>query len=233
MPDHATEEPAGANSPENRGTANARPCLDRLAGDRVALDHELARLEEEQQELRQQLDLRDLAATIRDRWQRNVALTAELSALDPQTSVPADAAERLEAVKQRAARHQAGMERLHRRRQTLRREADELNVNQALGRHGARITATLEQDPWLRALESQIAELEKQREDLRARCSASTRRWVSAARPSRTACRISRRRPWCGCAILAAISASAGRSVRRSAARPRRPTTLPPACGNK
>ena len=43
-----------------------------------------------------------------------------------------------------------------------------MNVNEALGRHGARITATLEQEPWFRALESQIAELEKQRNDLHA-----------------------------------------------------------------
>ena len=41
-------------------------------------------------------------------------------------------------------------------------------MNEALGRHGARIAATLEQEPWLRAVESQIAELEKQRQDLNA-----------------------------------------------------------------
>ena len=60
------------------------------------------------------------------------------------------------------------MERLSRHGQALRREAAELNVNEALGRHGPRITATLEQDPWFRALEGQIAELEKQHNDLHA-----------------------------------------------------------------
>ena len=140
----------------------------RLAGDRDVLQRELARLEEEQEELRQQLDLRDLAVAIRDRWHRQRALGEELSSLGPQVAVPTDAIERLEAIKQRAAKHQAGMERLQRHRQTLRREAEELNVNEALGRHGARVTATLEQEPWLRALESQIAELEKQRHDLNA-----------------------------------------------------------------
>ena len=140
----------------------------RLAGDRGVLERELSRLEEEKEELRQQLDLRDLAAAVRDRWHRHRALGEELSSLGPQIAVPADAVERLEAIKQRAAKHQAGMERLQRHRQALRREAEELNVNEALGRHGARITATLEQEPWLRALESQIAELEKQRNDLNA-----------------------------------------------------------------
>ncbi len=136
----------------------------RLAGDRGVLERELSRLEEEKEELRQQLDLRDLAAAVRDRWHRQRALGEELSSLGPQIAVPADAVERLEAIKQRATKHQAGMERLQRHRQALRREAEELNVNEALGRHGARITATLEQEPWLRALESQIAELEKQRQ---------------------------------------------------------------------
>ncbi len=140
----------------------------RLAGDRDLLARELSRMEEEKEELRQQLDLRDLAAAVRDRWHRQRALADELSSLGPQTAVPADAMERLEAIKQRAAKHRSGMERLQRHRQALRREAEELNVNEALGRHGARVTATLEQEPWLRALEGQIAELEKQRHDLSA-----------------------------------------------------------------
>ena len=147
--------------------AHARTYV-RLAGDRDALQRELSRMEEEKEELRKQLDLRDLAAAVRDRWRRHRALGAELSSLGEQIMVPADSVERLEAIKQRAQKHQAGLERLHRRHQSLRREAEELNVNEALGRHGARITATLEQGPWLRALEGQIAELEKQRNDLHA-----------------------------------------------------------------
>jgi len=140
----------------------------RLASDRSTLEHELLRLEEEKEELQQQLDLRDLASAIRDRWHRQRALGEELSSLAPRTGVPADSVERLEAIKRWAAKHQASMERLHRHRQSLRHEAEELNINDALGRHGARITATLEQEPWLRALESQIEELEKQRSDLHA-----------------------------------------------------------------
>ncbi len=140
----------------------------RLADDRGLLERELSGLEEEKEDLRKQLDLRDLAAAVRDRWHRHRALGEELSSLDPQMMVPADSLERLEAIKQRVKKNQTGIERLQKHRQALRREAEELNVNEALGRHGARITATLEQEPWLRAVESQIAELEKQRNDLNA-----------------------------------------------------------------
>ena len=59
------------------------------------------------------------------------------------------------------------MERLKHHRQRLRREAADLNVNEALGRCGPRIAATLEQDPWFRSLEGQIAEMEKHHNDLR------------------------------------------------------------------
>jgi uncharacterized protein YhaN len=140
----------------------------RLAGERDAVERELSRLNEETGELRAQLDLRDLAVAVRDRWHRHRALGEELAALEPQAAVPADAVERLEAIHQRSKDRQASLDRLHRHRQALRREAEGLHVNEALGRQGARIAATLEQDPWLRALESQIADLEKQRQDLNA-----------------------------------------------------------------
>jgi len=140
----------------------------RLAGDRDVLQRELSSLEKEKEELGRQLDLRDLAVAIRDRWQRHRTLGEELSSMGQQPRVPANAIERMEAVKERAKKLQAGMERLSRHRQALLREAEALDVNEALGRHGARITATLEQEPWLRALESKIAELEKQRGDLHA-----------------------------------------------------------------
>jgi uncharacterized protein YhaN len=140
----------------------------RLTGDRGTLSRDLSRLEEEKEELKQQLDLRDLAAAVRDRWHRHRALGEELSTLDPPLAVPADSLERLEAIQQRTKKHQASMEHLQRHRQALHREAEELNVNEALGRQAARITATLEQEPWLRALEGQISELDKQRQDLHA-----------------------------------------------------------------
>jgi len=140
----------------------------RLAGQRDVLERDLSGLEIEKADLARQLELRDLAAAIRERWRRHHQLGEELSSLGPQAMVPADASERMEAINERAKKLQAGMDRLHRHRQALRREAEGLNVNEALGRHGPRIAATLEQEPWLRAVEGQIAELEKQRNDLHA-----------------------------------------------------------------
>jgi uncharacterized protein YhaN len=140
----------------------------RLAGDRDALDREIANLQQEKDALREQLDLRDLAAAVRDRWRRHRDLGEELANLDPPPPVAPDAIERLETIKDRARKHQESLDRLRRHRQTFHREAVGLHVNEVLGRQGPRIAATLEQDPWLRALESQIAELEKQRHDLNA-----------------------------------------------------------------
>jgi len=140
----------------------------RLLGDRDVIERELAQLDEAKKELQEKLDLHELALAVRERWRRHRALGEELAGLGPTNGVPADAMERLEALRQRSAKHQASLERLHHHRQKLRHEAAELNVNEALGRHGPRITATLEQDPWFRSLEGQIAELEKQRDDLHA-----------------------------------------------------------------
>ena len=52
----------------------------RLAADLAARNRELARLDEEKGELRKQLDLRDLAVAVRDRWHRHRVLGEELSA---------------------------------------------------------------------------------------------------------------------------------------------------------
>ncbi len=138
----------------------------RLASDRKQLDHDLARLDEEKLEHLKQLSVRELAVGLRDRWKRHRAIGDELSAQGTPAAVPPDAVEKLEAIKQRGRAHEDRIENMHRRGQTLRHEANRLPVNEALGRHGGRIEATLEQDPWLRALESQIADLERQREEL-------------------------------------------------------------------
>jgi uncharacterized protein YhaN len=140
----------------------------RLLGDRDVIQRELAQLDEAKKELRDKFDLHELALGVRDRWHRHRTLGEELAGLGPSNGVPADALDRLEALKQLAAKHDARMERLRHHRRKLRHEAAELGVNEALGRCGPRITATLEQDPWFRSLEGQIAEMEKQHNDLHA-----------------------------------------------------------------
>ena len=140
----------------------------RLLGDRDVIEREMAQLDDTKKEIQQKFDLHELALGVRDRWHRHRALGEELTGLGPSNGVPADALDRLEALKERAAKHDARMERLRHYRQKLRREAEELDVNEALGRCGPRITATLEQDPWFHSLEGQIAELEKQHNELHA-----------------------------------------------------------------
>ena len=157
----------------------------RLLADRDVIERELAQLDTAKKELQEKFDLHDLALTVRDRWHRHRALGDELAGLGPSNGVPADAIERLEALRQRTAKHEARLERLHHHRRKLRREAAELNVNEALGRCGPRITATLEQDPWFHSLEGQIAELEKQHNDLHATMFAEYEK-MGLGKPART-----------------------------------------------
>ena len=140
----------------------------RLLGDRDVIQRELAQLDEAKKGLQEKFDVYELALLIRERRRRRRALDEELAGLGPGNGVPADALQRLDALRQRAAKHEASLERLHHHRQKLRREAAELDVNEALGRCGPRIAATLEQDPWFRSLEGQITELEKHHNDLHA-----------------------------------------------------------------
>lgn len=140
----------------------------RLLADRNVLQRELDQLDEAKKELQEKLGVYELALSVRDRWRRRRALDEDLAGLGPGNGVPADALQRLDELRERAAKHAASLERMQHHRQKLRREAAELNVNEALGRCGPRIAATLEQDPWFRSLEGQIAELEKQHNDLHA-----------------------------------------------------------------
>jgi uncharacterized protein YhaN len=140
----------------------------RLLGDRDVIERELTQLDEAKKELQGKFDLHELALGVRDRWHRHRAIGEELAGLGPGNGVPADAIDRLEVLKQLASKHDARMERLKHHRQKLRREVEELDVNEALGRCGPRITATLEQDPWFHSLEGQISEMEKQHNELHA-----------------------------------------------------------------
>ncbi len=182
----------------------------RLAGDRGVLERELSRLEEEKEELRQQLDLRDLAAAVRDRWHRHRALGEELSSLGPQITVPADAVERLEAIKQRASKASGGHGAIAAaspgpppRGRGIERQR---GPGPARGpHHGHAWSRSLGSAGW----KARLRNWKSSDRTCTPRCSPSTRRWASANRPSPTACRIFRRRPSRGFALRAAICASA------------------------
>jgi uncharacterized protein YhaN len=138
----------------------------RLAAQRSHLDRDVTRLEEEKNAAEQQLRVIDLAVGLRDRWARRAALDDELSALGPQPPMPADAVAHLDALAGRAQKCQQRIERLDSQRVELRREGAALEVNAALARQAARIQALVEQEPWLSAVESQTAAVEKEISEL-------------------------------------------------------------------
>ena len=73
----------------------------RLLGDRDVIERELAKLDEAKKELQQKLDIHELALGVRDRWHRHRAVGEELAGVGPSSGVPANAIERLEALRQR------------------------------------------------------------------------------------------------------------------------------------
>jgi uncharacterized protein YhaN len=134
----------------------------RLAGEHGRLDHEVLRLDEEQNAAGQRVRVIELAMAVGDRWTRRSAMDAELAALGPQPVMPADALPRLDALAARLGRCRGRIERIERRQAELRREAEGLQVNVALARQVARIEALVEQEPWLSAMEGQAAASERQ-----------------------------------------------------------------------
>jgi uncharacterized protein YhaN len=148
----------------------------RLAAERSRLDGEVLRLEEERNAAQQRVRAIELALELGERWTRRAALDDELAALGPQPAMPADALPRLDALGARLKKCQGRLERLDRQREELRREAGGLEVNAALARQAARIEALVEQEPWLGAVESQVAALEKELAGLAAKLAAEHQR---------------------------------------------------------
>jgi uncharacterized protein YhaN len=148
----------------------------RLAAERVQLDQEVARLEEERNRSDYQARVIDLAVGLRERWTQRAVLESELAAIGPQTSVPPDAIPRLDALIARMKKHRERIGRLDRHRSELRREAAGLKVSDALARQAARIEALQEQVPWLTSLQGQAAELEKESAELQAGLAAEHER---------------------------------------------------------
>jgi len=148
----------------------------RLAAERSRLDRDVMRLEEERNAAEQRVRVIELALELGERWARRAALDDELAALGPQPAMPADALPRLDALGARLKKCQGRIERLDRQRAELRREAGGLEVNATLARQAARIEALVEQEPWLGAVESQVAATEKELAGLAAKLAAEHQR---------------------------------------------------------
>lgn len=149
----------------------------RLAAEHRAVQQELARLQKESHDLQQQIRLLEVAAGLRDRWQRRAAVRAELAALEPCPPVPEGLAERLAAVSARLDSYQKRHAAWKQHWEQLRAEAAGLEINEALLRLAPRIEGLQEQEGWLGTLENRVIELELETNDLEAQLAGLRKRF--------------------------------------------------------
>ncbi|MCC6124341.1 MAG: AAA family ATPase [Pirellulales bacterium] len=131
-----------------------------LIGERSQLERDLARLEEEQNQLERQSRTQGLAAALRDRWWRRSAIDGELAVLGPIAPLPDKMLERIDALNAQLQRHRGRIAELRRERGQLRNEAANLAINEDLLKQFARIEALREQESWFAGLQARIGELE-------------------------------------------------------------------------
>jgi uncharacterized protein YhaN len=129
-----------------------------LAAERVEADADIARFQEDVNRTEQQLAVVDLAAALRERWRQRVSLDDELASLGSLKPMPEKAIERLDAIRAKLQKHEHRLERLAKRRDSLKREFAALSVNESLCRQAARIEALKEQETWIKQIQTQIAE---------------------------------------------------------------------------
>jgi uncharacterized protein YhaN len=143
---------------EEQGQASVRYLS--LSAERDRLDREINTLEAEHAKWEQHARRVALAQGLSDRWQRRGALGAQLQLLAHTDSLPDNGLQRFEEIEARLALNARRAKRLKRKRRQLREGVATLKINEALSRHAMRIEALAEQQPWMTALQKQIAELE-------------------------------------------------------------------------
>jgi len=130
-----------------------------LAAEYEQLQQNVARVEEDANQLQRLTRVMDLALSLRDRWNRRAALDKDIAALGSTKAMPEDAVERLDAVNARIEKHRKRIEQFLHRRDEAKREFASLKINESLWRQAARIDAFKEQGPWIVQLQKQIGEL--------------------------------------------------------------------------
>jgi uncharacterized protein YhaN len=139
-----------------------------LSAERDRLDSEIGALEAEHNRWEQHARRVALAHGLSDRWQRRGALGTQLQTLSHVDSLPENGLQRFEEIEARLALYARRTRRLKRQRRQLRGQIAELKINESLCRHSMRIEALAEQQPWMTALQKQIAELENELLELEA-----------------------------------------------------------------
>ena len=148
----------------------------RLAAELGGINAEITRLEEEANRAERLAEVMDLAAAVRDRWQRRAELDEQLAALGPPRDMPPRAIERLDSLNSRIDERRQRIDHIARQRKELRSEFASLAINEALRRQTARIEAIVEQEPWIARLQSEIGELEAETGKLESELTAEAAR---------------------------------------------------------
>jgi uncharacterized protein YhaN len=137
-----------------------------LVAEQSQIEREAVRLEEEQRETDNRARVVELAIGVHDRWQQRLGIDDQLAALGTPYSISDGVVERFDAVQAGLQKHQKRLESLNHEHTEVRQEAAKLAINELLDRQTARIEALQEQQSWLTNLQNQVAELEKEVDQL-------------------------------------------------------------------
>jgi uncharacterized protein YhaN len=146
------------NEIEELGQLNRR--YGRIAAERVQLQRELARLEEEKTQVQYHTRVTELAIALRPRCQQRAELERQLAILGQSKPIPEEAIQRLDALNARLHKYQQRLEAFHQRRDQLREEGAGLTVSETLRRQSARIEALAEQQAWIKSITEQRVQIE-------------------------------------------------------------------------
>lgn len=152
-----------------------------LSAEHRSLDGEISRLETEHAHFEEQSRELALARALSGRWQRRVAIDAELAGLGACDGLPNNALARFERLGTRLSVRRRRFERLRQQRDLVRADMARLAVNESLCRQAPRFEALAEQQHWLRALEGQVAQLEETVFELEARREETHKQWGTTA----------------------------------------------------
>ena len=131
----------------------------RLASTRNQMDREIARLEEEKNEVQYRSKTIELAVQLRDKWVERAGLNERLAAFDAPPPPPEGAVEQLAEIEAKLAGHRRRVEEIGAERRGLKESVAALAVNETLWRQAARIEALREQESWIASLQSSTAAL--------------------------------------------------------------------------
>jgi len=143
-----------------------------LVAERRSLAHEIARLQTELARWEEQAAELALARNLHEPWQRRALIAGQLAGAAHLETLPANALERWEQVAARLSGYRRRLAGLKKRRRKLRREIEQLKINDALCRHALRVDALAEQQPWFKSVAADVTRLETELADLKAKRTA-------------------------------------------------------------